>query len=135
MIVTVYVRHINLIGTPEELDKTVVLLKSEFEMKDLKKTRYCHGQELEHCSNGILVHQSNYTQKVLRHFNENKSKPSSTPTVVCTLDAKQDPFHPKDDEEEVLELEVPYLSAIGDLLYLSQCIRLDIFFAVNLLTR
>ncbi|XP_070677822.1 secreted RxLR effector protein 161-like [Malus domestica] len=37
--------------------------------------------------------------------------------VVQTLDAKRDPFCPKEDEEEILEPEVPYLSAIGTLLH------------------
>ena len=104
-------------------------------MKDLGKTRYCLGLEIELCSDGILVHQSNYTQKVLRCFNEDKAKPSSTPMVVRTLDAKRDPFRPKEDEEEILEPEVPYLSAIGALLYLAQCTRPDISFTMNLLAR
>ena len=72
---------------------------------------------------------------MLRRFNEDKAKPSSTPMVVRTLDAKRDPFYPKEDEEEILEPEVPYLSAIGPLLYLAQCTRPDISFAVNLLGR
>ncbi|KAM1977052.1 hypothetical protein ACFX16_013894 [Malus domestica] len=55
--------------------------------------------------------------------------------VVQTLDAKRDPFSPKEDEEEILEPEVPHLSAIGALLYLTQCIRADISFSVNLLAR
>ena len=55
--------------------------------------------------------------------------------VVRTLDAKRDPFRPKKDEEEILEPEVPYLSAIGALLNLAQCTRPDIFFTVNLLAR
>ncbi|KAM2891373.1 hypothetical protein COP2_009680 [Malus domestica] len=125
----------NLIGTPAELEEIATHLKSEFKMKDLRKTRYCLGLEIEHCSDGILVHQSNYTQKVFRHFNEDTSKPSSTPMVIRTLDAKQDPFRPNEDEEEILEPEVPYLSAIEALLYLAQCTRLDISFAVNLLAR
>ena len=118
-IVAVYVDDMNLIGTPEELARTASHLKSEFEMKDLGKTRYCLGLEIEHCSDGILVHQSNYTQKVLRRFNEDKAKSSSTPMVVRTLDAKRDPFRPNEDDEEILEPEVPYLSAIGALLYFS----------------
>ncbi|KAM1401329.1 hypothetical protein ACFX2F_028484 [Malus domestica] len=48
---------------------------------------------------------------------------------------QRDPFRPKEDDEEILELEVPYLSAIGALLYLAQCTRPDISFAVNLLAR
>ncbi|KAM1044017.1 hypothetical protein ACFX2J_035011 [Malus domestica] len=55
--------------------------------------------------------------------------------VVWTLDAKQDPFRPKEDEEKILEPEVPYLSTIGALLYLVQCTRPDISFTVNLLAR
>lgn len=51
------------------------------------------------------------------------------------LDAKRDPLHPKDDEKEVLEPEVTYLSAIGAFLYSAQCTRPDISFAVNLLAR
>jgi len=51
--------------------------------------------------------------------------------VARTLDAARDSFRPKEDEEEVLELEVPYLSAIGSLLYLAQCTRSDISFAVT----
>ena len=104
-------------------------------MNDLRKTRYFLGLEIEHCSDGILVHQLNYTQKVLRHFNEDKAKPSSTHIVVLTLDVKRDPLRPKEDEEEILEPEVPYLSEIGALLYLAQCTRPDISFVVNLLAR
>ncbi|KAM2686026.1 hypothetical protein EV2_008967 [Malus domestica] len=112
-IVAVYVDDMNLIGTHAELEEIATYLKSEFEMKDLGKTRYCLGLEIEHCSDEILVHQSNYTQKVLRCFNEDKAKPLSTPMVVQTLDVKRYPFHPKENEEEILEPEVPYLSAMG----------------------
>ncbi|XP_068309729.1 secreted RxLR effector protein 161-like [Pyrus communis] len=55
--------------------------------------------------------------------------------VVQTLNAKRDPFHPNEEEEEILEPKVPYLSAIRALLYLAQCIRPDISFIVNLLAR
>ena len=120
---------------PEELARTAAHLKSEFEMKDIGKTRYCLGLEIEHRSDGNLVHQTNYIQKVLRRFNEDKAKPSSTLMVVRSLDAKRDPFRPNEDDEEILEPEVLYLSAISALLYLAQCTRPDISFVVNLLAR
>ena len=47
-------------------------------------------------------------------------------------DRKRDPFRSKENGEEILEPEVPYLGAIGALLYLAQCTRPDIFFAGNL---
>lgn len=46
----------NLIETPEVLEKTVVHLNSEFEMKDFGKTLYYLGLKIEHCLYGILVH-------------------------------------------------------------------------------
>jgi uncharacterized membrane protein len=45
-------------------------------------------------------------------------------------------FRPKNENEELLGYEeVPYLSAIGVLMYIANCNRLDIVFAVNLLAR
>ncbi|KAM2105824.1 hypothetical protein ACFX1R_016287 [Malus domestica] len=134
-IVAVYVDDMNLIETPTELEEIAAHLKLEFEMKDLGKTKYCLDLEIEHCSDVILAHQSNYTQKVLRRFNENKTKPSSTLMVVQTLDAKRNPFRPNEDEEEILEPKVPYLSTTRALLYLAQWTRPDISFLVNLLAR
>ena len=67
-IIAVYVDDMNLIGTPEELSKTAEYLKKEFEVKDLGKTKLCLGLELEHKPNGIIVQQSAYTKRVLKHF-------------------------------------------------------------------
>ena len=104
-------------------------------MKDLGKTKYCLGLQIEHKSNGILILQSTYVEKVLKQFNMDKAHPLSSPMIVRSLDAKKDPFRPKEENEALLSPEVPYLSAIGALLYLAQCTRLDIAFLVNLLTR
>lgn len=64
-----------------------------------------------------------------------KSYPSKTPMVVRSLDMEKDPFRPRDEDEEVLGPEVPYLSVIGALMYLANQTRPDIAFAVNLLAR
>ena len=53
--------------------------------------------------------------------------------IVCSLEVNKDLFHPKKDNEELLGLEVPYLSVIGMLLYLANYTLLDIAFLVNLL--
>ena len=104
-------------------------------MKDLGKTKYCLGLQIEHKSNGILKHQSTYVEKVLKQFNMDKAHPLSSPMIVRSLDAKKDPFLPKEENEALLGPEVPYLSAIGALLYLAQCTRPDIAFLVNFLAR
>ena len=64
-----------------------------------------------------------------------KSHPLSTPMVVRSLDVKKDLYRPKEENEEILGLEVPYLSAIGAILYFAQYIRPNIAFAMNQLTR
>ncbi|XP_059638553.1 secreted RxLR effector protein 161-like [Cornus florida] len=64
-----------------------------------------------------------------------KAHPLSSPMVIQSLDIKKDHFRPREDDEELLGPEVPYLSAIGAFLYLANCTRPDIIFSVNLLAR
>ena len=81
-IIAIYGDNMNLIGTLEELSKIVEYLKKEFEVKDLGKTKLCLGLELEHKANRIIVHQSAYTKRVLKHFYMDKAYPLSTLMVV-----------------------------------------------------
>ena len=104
-------------------------------MKDLGKTKFCIGLQIEHFPNGVLVHQSTYIKKILKRFNMDKTHPLSSPMVVRSLDVKKDPFRPCTKGEELLGPEVPYLSAIGALMYVANCIQPDIAFSVNLLVR
>jgi hypothetical protein len=55
-------------------------------MKDLGKTKFCLGLQLEHLPTGILIHQSTYAQKVLSKFNMDKAYPSKTPMIDRTLE-------------------------------------------------
>ena len=134
-IIAIYVDDLNLIGTPEELTRTTNYLKREFEIKDLRKTKFCLGLQIEHFPIGILVHQSTYSKKILKRFYMNEAHPLTSPMVVRSLDVKKDPFRHCEKGEELLGLEVPYLSAIGALMYLATCTRPDITFHVNLLAR
>jgi hypothetical protein len=131
----VYVDDLNIISNIQDIDEARNHLKTEFEMKDLGKTKFCLGLQLEHLTSGILVHQTAYIQKILEKFNMDKSYPSKTLMVVRSLDVEKDQFRPRDNGEEILGSEVPYLSAIGALMYLANCTRPDIAFAVNLLAR
>ena len=64
-----------------------------------------------------------------------KSHPLSSLMVVRSLEVTKDPFRPKEENEELLGPEVPYLSAISALMYLSNYTRPNIAFSVNLLAR
>ncbi|KAJ0567534.1 putative RNA-directed DNA polymerase [Helianthus annuus] len=134
-IIAVYVDDINIIGSPEEIEKAAQLLKKEFEMKDLGMTKLCIGLQFEYLCNGTFVHQSNYILKMLVRFNMDKAHPFSVPMVVRPLDPQKDPYRPQEEGEEVLGPEVPYLSAIGALMYLANNTRPDIAFAVHVLAR
>ena len=135
VIIAVYVDDLNIIGTTNELSEAVGNLKKEFKMKNLGKTKLCLGLQIEHLENGIFVHQSAYISKVWKRFYMDNAHPLSTPIVVRSLDVNKDPFRPRMDDEELLGPEVPYLSAIGALMYLASHTRPDISFSVNLLAR
>lgn len=47
----------NLIGTLEELLKTVEYVKGEFEIKDLGNIKYFLGLQIKHKTKGVLIHQ------------------------------------------------------------------------------
>ena len=104
-------------------------------MKYLEKTKFCLDLQIEHFPNGVLVHQSTYIKKVLKHFYMDKGHSLSSPMVVGSLDVKNDPFRPCKKDKELLCPEVPYLSAIGALIYLANYTCLDNDFSVNLLAK
>jgi len=135
VILAVYIDDINLVGISEELQKAIEYHKREFEMKDLGKTKLCLGLQIEHLADRIFIHQSAYTERVLKRFYMDKAHPLSTPMVVRSLEVNKDLFQPPKEDEELLGPEVPYLSAIGALMYLANATRPDIAFSVNLLAR
>ena len=104
-------------------------------MKILGKTKFCLGLQLEQLSSGIFVYQAAYVQRILEKFNMDKSYLAKTPMVVRSLDIEKDPFRLREEGEEILGPKIPYLSAIGALMYLANSTRPDIAFAVNLLAR
>ena len=55
--------------------------------------------------------------------------------VVRSLNKKKDVFQPREENEEILGPKVPYLTAIGALMYLANNTRPNIAFSVNLLAR
>jgi hypothetical protein len=100
------------------------------------KMEYCLGLQTDRVGGGIFLHQSTYTRKLLERFNMgDTTNTCKSPMVVISLIPDQDPFRPKEDNEEVLTEEFPYLAAIGALLYLANCSRPGISFTVSVLAR
>jgi hypothetical protein len=55
-IISVYVDDLNIIGTELDINEARDHLKTEFEMKDSGKTKFCLGLQLQHRPTGVLVH-------------------------------------------------------------------------------
>ncbi|WVZ87980.1 LOW QUALITY PROTEIN: hypothetical protein U9M48_034549, partial [Paspalum notatum var. saurae] len=119
-IISIYVDNLNIIRNETDINEACHHLKTEFKMKDLGQTKFCLGFQPEHLPSTIFVYQTTYIQKVLEEFNMDKSYSSKTPV---------DPFRPRDDGEEILGPEFPYLSAISALMYLANSTRPNIAFA------
>jgi hypothetical protein len=51
---------LNIIGYTKDIDEARNHLITEFKMKDLDRTKFCLGFQLEHLQMGILIHQSTY---------------------------------------------------------------------------
>ena len=64
-----------------------------------------------------------------------ESHPLSSLMIIHSLEVKNDIFCPKEDNEELFGLKVPYYSVIGAPVNLTNYIKLDIAFLVNLLVR
>ena len=81
-------------------------------MKDLGRTKFWLGLQIEYLNSGVFVHQETYITKVLKRFYMDKSHPLCTPMVLRSLDMDKDPFRHQEKDEEQLGLEVSYLTAI-----------------------
>ena len=55
-VILVYVDDINIIGTCKEIKEASSCLKTDFEMKDLGKTKYYLSLQIKHLREGIFVH-------------------------------------------------------------------------------
>ena len=78
-IISVYVDDLNIVGTARDIEEAMAYLKAEFEMKDLGKTKFCFGLQLEHLPEGVFIHQSTYTKRVLEKFNMSECHLVKTP--------------------------------------------------------
>ena len=92
VIIIVYVDGINIVGTPNKLTKAIDCLKKEFEMMDLRRTKFCLRLQIEYLHKGVFVYQETYIMKVLKKFYMDKSHSLCTPMVARSLDFDKDSF-------------------------------------------
>jgi len=103
-------------------------------MKDMGEARYVLGVEIikDHSRKLLGLCQKACIEKVLERFCMHYSKPVDTPVEKgLTLSLEQCPT--TDDEKQKMS-NVPYASAVGSPMYAMLCTRLDICFAVGLVS-
>ena len=63
-----------------------------------------------------------------------KSHLPNSPMVVCSLEVNIGLFHPKEENEKLLGLEVPYLNTINAIMFM-QIVPVEHTFSINLLAK
>src|SRR5260370_27794 len=101
-------------------------------MRDLGELKYILGLEIkrDRSKHKIYVSQHKHTLDILRRFNHDHSRPVVTPLDSTTTLSKVENMS---QEEKDYMSSVPYLSAVGSLMYLAIGSRPDIAFAVGCL--
>jgi len=70
-------------------------LKKAFEMKDLGRTKFCLGLQIEYFNKGTFIYQETYITNMLKMYYIGKSYPLCTLIVVSSLDVDKNPFKPQ----------------------------------------
>ncbi|GKD99306.1 zinc finger, CCHC-type containing protein, partial [Tanacetum coccineum] len=127
VIICLYVDDMLIFGIDQvQVDLTKEFLSSRFSMKDMGEADVILGIRIKHKSNGIVISQSHYIEKVLKKFNYFDCSLVSTP-----IDTNEKLM--PNNGQVVSQLE--YSRVIGCLMYAMTCTRPDVAFAVGKLSR
>ncbi|KAB2622521.1 hypothetical protein D8674_024703 [Pyrus ussuriensis x Pyrus communis] len=127
VIVYLYVDDMLIMGNDKDvINKTKKMLNSNFDMNDLGQADVILGIQIKRNSEGYVLKQSHYAEKVLRRFGQFDCKPATTPfDAGCKLE--------KNKGNVISQLE--YSQVIGSLMYLMNSTRPDLAYAVSRLSR
>ena len=134
LFVAIYVDDLMIFSNNEEMKNQLkTKLSSMFRMKDLGPAELCLGIRVNYLNDGIALDQEAYIETILSRFKMQDCKAVATPTNSSIKLTKE--MSPQTEEEKEEMSAVPYQEAVGCLMYLAQCTRPDILFAVNQLSR
>ncbi|XP_074267011.1 uncharacterized protein LOC141590312 [Silene latifolia] len=127
VIICLYVDDMLILGSNLfVVNKTKQFLSSRFEMKDLGEADVILGVRVVKNSNGISLSQSHYVEKVLKKFKSFDVIPARTPYDASVSLCKN--LGDSVSQEE-------YAKIIGSVMFLMNCTRPDIAYAVSRLSR
>ena len=107
-------------------------LKREFEMKDLGRAKRILGIKIKRDRDKklLFLSQEMYLKKVLNRFRMSDAKLVSTPlSQQFKLSMDQ---APESKEDKEFMYEVPYVNAVGSLMYAMVCTRPDLSYSITL---
>lgn len=108
---------------------------NEFEMKDIGHATKILGMNIvrNREEGTVEINQTEYHQKIVRKFNLDNAKSVSVPLAQHFRLSKEQ--SPKNDEERIEMLKIPYSNAVGSLMYSMTCTRPDLAFAMSVISR
>ena len=129
--IVAYVDDLLVVGPRTLVDKVKLQLSKILSVTDLGTCKHFLGMHILDCSNGVVLSQSSYTERVLASSGMTDSKPVDTPLPLShTLYRERTPT--TENVRQQMSV-VPYRSVLGSLIYLSTRTRPDISTAVSLL--
>jgi hypothetical protein len=110
-------------------------LNKHFKLRDLGPTSFLLGIQISRARSNrrIMLSQRQYTLDMLEQYGFSSCAPVKTPMEPGRRFSNAD--CPTSDEDKAFMQTVPYLSAVGSLMYLATCTRPDIAFTVSVLAR
>ena len=127
VIVCLYVDDMLIIGSSQNMIKsTKQMLNKRFDMKDMGVADVILGMKITKTSDGYALSQSHYIEKILDKFIKDDLNLARTPVDISL-------YLSKNKGDVVSQLK--YFQIIGSLMYLMNCTRPDIAYAISKLSR
>ena len=136
IIIPIYIDDITISSTSEhESDQVVTQLSKRFELRDLGPTTGLLGIQIirDRPNRSISLSQRQYIVDMLERFGFSGCTPVHTPMQPGLRLSEE--MCPSDAQERTEMSKLPYINAVGALMYLATCTRPDIAFTVSQLAR
>ncbi|KAJ4744606.1 Gag-Pol polyprotein [Rhynchospora pubera] len=119
----------------DEIESLKLDMSKRFATKDLGEARKILGMRIhrDRERGKLWLSQTEYVDKILERFDMVNCKPVTTPLAGHFKLSKKN--SPKNAQERLKMEKVPYLSAVGSLMYAMVCTRPDIAHAVGVVSR
>ena len=127
VILCLYIDDMLIVGSNARMVKsTKDILNFRFDMKDMGSANVILGIKITRTTNGLILDQSHYVDKILEKFNKDDNINVRTPIDIN--------HHLSKNKGETIS-QIEYARLIRSLMYLMSCTRPDIAFSVSRLSR